>query len=170
MKNPNWSLGNKSESRFSNASTHMLIFWKWIIKYEGEFNSLTVWWALWCPQRAMQLVSQRHFCIQDAHEDNASIEENADHNVVNVTTLLAHKFRNWTDSWSLMWRKMELLFMVETENVNVPRSALEELTLRLHLCQHCTEQTWLPQDCQCHQALCGWWLVLLWWHADGLPC
>lgn len=46
----------------------------------------------------MQLVSQRHFCIQDAHEDKASIEENADHNVVNVTTLLAHKFRNWTDS------------------------------------------------------------------------
>lgn len=65
---------------------------------------------------------------------------------------------------------MELLFMVETENVNVPRSALEKLTLRLRLCQHCTEQTWLPQDCQCHQALCGWWLVLLWWHADGLPC
>jgi hypothetical protein len=46
----------------------------------------------------MQLVSQRHFCIQDAHEDNASIEENADHKVVNVKTLLAQKVRNWTDS------------------------------------------------------------------------
>lgn len=48
--------------------------------------------------------------------------------------------------------------------------ALEKLTLRPHLCQHCTEQTWLPQDCQCHQVLYGCWLVLLWWHADGLPC